>query len=1367
MKQVLVCMSLGIILRKGDPMVAKFYENNPRCRTLHGVWHARSVLIFIALFGWCSNNAHGQNFDNNGIYKGSGLFQVKGAATGLPDTVSGTFEYFGTGLQQIGAKNYEHLLLTGNGSIKKTTSNDVTILKSVAVDKGVRLDVSSTMTLDKPFGRLTESGSVLGHVRKSIDLVHGSNSSDFGGIGLFLSGSSSAAGRTTVTRTTGTPISANGSNSILRYFDLNATVDTLFNTDIKYSFHSSELQGQNPLTLDLWRSTDDGISWRRQRAIRTDSTLTRYNTPNMNMNGRWTAADENNLLGSPKYEWETDSLKIFAGNKQIGRIRKLSDTAFVAQIVDAFNQPVRNESVRFTIAAAPPGAVGQTLTSSLAISDSLGHAETKILFGSAKGDYRIKAFVPGVPTAIDTFTATAKSSIAALIASVPKYADSVKSLITPISITVKDQDSMVVSQTPIAFRLNAPDANYHLTQDTVVTDLSGKASTSVQFGKKSGSVIVNAYAADDPTAHTAIDLTALPGSPAKINNLLGSASRDTVMKVKQFTINLFDSELNPRQGDTVLITWTKPAASTQDSLSAQSVIIDTNNVVTVSARLGEKVGSYKLTATAKNKPELFSSQELSATNDVPAKMFSGTTSFIDTIGAVVPHLATGVNDRYDNAVPFASVQYSVINRPDTLAGGKIDQSILRTDSLGNVTNAFTVGTKSGLYEIQASVNSIREIFKVTANPGMPQKFLAINGFDQTKEILNPLDSLFVVRLMDRANNPIQHDTVYFSVISTPVSSNGAALTRSMAVTDENGIASTLLTLGDKTGIYTVQASSRRTAFTALPEFSAIAVHGGAKMLAYKAGSNQEKQILTSLDTFAVRLKDLGGNPVPGRAVKFAVVDRPNASIGYKLSVDSVLTDSLGEARTVFTLGSKIGRYSVIARSAELSSDSVVKFFATATSGTARTMAQQSGNNQIGQLGDHLRPFIVQVHDIGGNPVPNTRVTFAIVDRPDSLTRDDSLAVQGVVKKDSAVVQTDSSGLASISLVLGNRPGRYSVRASIAGVGDTAFVAKAIFLYADVNHDAYRNIGDLTAMIDHILGRHLLTGYTFIAADLYPHHGDGTNGDGNVDIRDAQACVDSLLRNGWNPTNNWLIQNAGSLSKIESGSSSSGYGSTSFASNTDTCTIQITHIGSRFTLKNTIPIKGLQAAIYLKNNAALDTADIVFPRARMMRADVKSVGKEVTVILWNTQNTPIEPGDSAIFRLPIQLTNNDVDSIHVLISTGENNTVALLNSVQTDIRKNIPHDWMLYQNYPNPFNPSTTIEFDVPEVAGKIPRAAIQIFNILGQHIATLERGIHDAGRYSVVWDGKNENGIRTASGVYFYRLLAGDYVSTKKMVMLK
>jgi hypothetical protein len=334
------------------------------------------------------------------------------------------------------------------------------------------------------------------------------------------------------------------------------------------------------------------------------------------------------------------------------------------------------------------------------------------------------------------------------------------------------------------------------------------------------------------------------------------------------------------------------------------------------------------------------------------------------------------------------------------------------------------------------------------------------------------------------------------------------------------------------------------------------------------------------------------------------------------------------------------------------------------------------------------------------------------------------------------------------------------------VKDTVFVAYAIMLLADVNHDNYRNIGDLTAMIDHAIGRNILAGYDFNKADMYPTRSNGNVGDGLVDVRDVQVCLDSLLKAGWDPTRDWLTVPMSPLFKMDGTTLLTGVSAPIPISLTDSCYLQTTHIGSRFWLKNADQIKGIQVLLYVKSPITLDATDIIYSRAKMMRADVQSTGKEVSIVLWNLANTPIEPGDSTIFRLPIQLTENNIDSIKVMVSKG-NNIVSLVGSKQVDIRNMIPRDWMLYQNYPNPFNPSTTIEFDVPEVASKIPRVAVHIFNILGQKVTTIERGIHDAGRYSVRWNGMSENGVRVASGVYFYRLLAGDYTSTKKMVMMK
>lgn len=353
-------------------------------------------------------------------------------------------------------------------------------------------------------------------------------------------------------------------------------------------------------------------------------------------------------------------------------------------------------------------------------------------------------------------------------------------------------------------------------------------------------------------------------------------------------------------------------------------------------------------------------------------------------------------------------------------------------------------------------------------------------------------------------------------------------------------------------------------------------------------------------------------------------------------------------------------------------------------------------------------------------------------------------------------------------MLGDKQGQYTVRASIANGKDTLFSAYAIMLNADANHDNRRNIGDLTAIIDHAIGRKILTGYDFSKADMYPVRSDGTFGDGSIDVRDAQVCLDSLRAAGWDPTRDWMLTPEAFLSDIPTVAVLADTGVPMVASTIDSCYIQLTYVGSRFSLKNSVPVKGLQAVIYMKNSVAIDTMDIVFPRANMMKTEVKSIGKEINILMWNYANTPIDAGDSPIFRLPIQLTDGNVDSIHVVVSLTDSNVVSLLASTRQDIRNSIPREWRLYQNYPNPFNPLTTIEFDVPEVAGKISHAAIQIFNILGQKVMTIERRDFEVpGRYKINWDGTNENGVRVASGVYFYRLLAGDHASTKKMVMVK
>ena len=92
------------------------------------------------------------------------------------------------------------------------------------------------------------------------------------------------------------------------------------------------------------------------------------------------------------------------------------------------------------------------------------------------------------------------------------------------------------------------------------------------------------------------------------------------------------------------------------------------------------------------------------------------------------------------------------------------------------------------------------------------------------------------------------------------------------------------------------------------------------------------------------------------------------------------------------------------------------------------------------------------------------------------------------------------------------------------------------------------------------------------------------------------------------------------------------------------------------------------------------------------------------------------------------------------------------------QKRLPEQFNLAQNYPNPFNPETTIEFSIPE-QGKVE---LEVFNIIGRSVIKLVDGFKTKGVYQVEFNGEN-----LASGVYFYRLKTDQFITTKKMVLMR
>ncbi|UCE18899.1 MAG: T9SS type A sorting domain-containing protein [Gemmatimonadota bacterium] len=94
---------------------------------------------------------------------------------------------------------------------------------------------------------------------------------------------------------------------------------------------------------------------------------------------------------------------------------------------------------------------------------------------------------------------------------------------------------------------------------------------------------------------------------------------------------------------------------------------------------------------------------------------------------------------------------------------------------------------------------------------------------------------------------------------------------------------------------------------------------------------------------------------------------------------------------------------------------------------------------------------------------------------------------------------------------------------------------------------------------------------------------------------------------------------------------------------------------------------------------------------------------------------------------------------------------------------VPFEYELSQNFPNPFNTSTAIHYGLLIPA----RVTLTIHNILGEEVKTLIDREREAGYYTVTWDARDDAGRELSSGIYFYRLKAGQFTATKRMVLLK
>lgn len=199
--------------------------------------------------------------------------------------------------------------------------------------------------------------------------------------------------------------------------------------------------------------------------------------------------------------------------------------------------------------------------------------------------------------------------------------------------------------------------------------------------------------------------------------------------------------------------------------------------------------------------------------------------------------------------------------------------------------------------------------------------------------------------------------------------------------------------------------------------------------------------------------------------------------------------------------------------------------------------------------------------------------------------------------------------------------------------------------------------------------------------------------------------------------------------------------------------------------------------YIRNNAQvriLNNSSTMLVESYLTKSDTNRI---LTVANFSngaatvTINFAGSVTDSSIFihdlfaDTSLQVSASQINSVTFKLAGLEARVYGLQNYLTTSVtgNENIVYQYKLEQNYPNPFNPSTVISYSLRQ-AGNV---RVTVYDILGREVIALVNQTQNSGTYKVTWNGKNSSGESVSSGIYFYSINSGSFVSTKKMILLK
>jgi len=395
-------------------------------------------------------------------------------------------------------------------------------------------------------------------------------------------------------------------------------------------------------------------------------------------------------------------------------------------------------------------------------------------------------------------------------------------------------------------------------------------------------------------------------------------------------------------------------------------------------------------------------------------------------------------------------------------------------------------------------------------------------------------------------------------------------------------------------------------------------------------------------------------------------------------------------------------------------------------------------------------YVVEYFNIGGSPGQIRVLTFGLAS--DSIITDTS---------STAILHSywslDSQAVPWTDYLVDLSNGRESADPNPAVPGLDMLTDDGIIQCdkpGDVNLDKHIDVADLVNIVAYIIGNFGLPRRQFETADIIRND--------TVNVFDLVGTINTIFGIAVSPVPPPPVQSEPAVLTLEYNDS--------YAGQSDTILV-----------KSDLPVQVAAAELDIKYDPTVMA--LLTPQlggsAKGMVLQYKFDGRgglKVLLRFTNPFNTDQQlPAGAGIEMIKIPMlaartveagNSNQVKLSKALLSTANSASVPV---ERLDEEPLLPESFELFQNYPNPFNPTTTIMFTIgaAEDGALTQHTNLNIYNILGQRVKTLVDDELATGRYQVEWNSTNENGLRVATGVYFYRIVVGQNSQSKKMLLIK